>query len=154
MLYYVGSNFVLFRNCFRAKDSPLFSIKFSATNQQWSLSLYTKHLMDMFPRIWIRRPSTFGKYSIFHPLPGFYITFNYTVSFFKTWKAIDSLTYVPNLLFSDVCSSLLFNFKTGPSLGLSCLMSSRFIIILINRIIMATCCNNTILMAELKGKLP
>ena len=43
----------------------------TATNQQWSLWLYTKHVMDIFPRFWIRRPSTFGKYSIFHPFRGF-----------------------------------------------------------------------------------
>ena len=45
--------------------------KLSATNQQWSLWLHTKQLMDISPRFWIMRPSTFGKYSIFHPLQGF-----------------------------------------------------------------------------------
>ena len=45
--------------------------KLSATNQQWSLWLYTKHLMDMLPRFWIKWSSTFGKYSIFHPWQGF-----------------------------------------------------------------------------------
>ena len=43
----------------------------SATNQQWRLWLYTKHLMDMFPRFWISWSSTFEKYSIFHPWQGF-----------------------------------------------------------------------------------
>ena len=68
------------------------------------------------------------------------------------YKAIDSLTCVPNFLFIDVYLNLLFNFKVGPSLDLSCLMSSMFIIILIIRIIKTTCFNNTILIAELEGK--
>ena len=46
------------------------------------------------------------------------------------------------------------NFKIEPSLDLSCLMSSMFIIILIFRTIKTTCFDNTILMAELEGKLP
>ena len=69
------------------------------------------------------------------------------------WKTIDSLSFVPSLLFSDIYLSLLLNFKIWSLLALSCLMSSIFIIILIIRIIKTTCFNNTILMAELKGKL-
>ena len=142
MFYYAGSNFVLFRSCFQAKGSPFFgwqTRKLSATNQQWSLWLYTKHLMDMFPYFWIMRPSTFGKYSIFHSLQGFSAN-NFTFGnailfiFFEAWKAIDSLMCVPNFLFSDVYLSLLFNFKIDPSLSLSYLMSSMFVIILIIRI--------------------
>ena len=72
--------------------------------------------------------------------------------FFKTLKGIESLTCVPNFLLSDVCLNLLFNFKVGPSLDLSCLMSSMFIFILIIRIIKATCFNNTILIVEHEGK--
>ena len=68
--------------------------------------------------------------------------------------AIDSLTYVPNFLFSDVCLSLLFNFKIRPLLGLSCLISSMVVIILIISIIKTTCLGNIILMVELEGKLP
>ena len=60
---------------------------------------------------------------------------------------------VSNFLFSEVYLSLLLNFKIGPSLGLSFLMSFVFIIILIIRIIKTTCFNNAILMAELKEKL-
>ena len=56
----------------------------------------------------------------------------YTVYFFKAWKAIDFLTCGPNFLFSDVYLNLLFNFKVGPSLDLSCLMSSMFINYYIN----------------------
>ena len=41
---------------------------------------------------------------------------------------MDSLTRVPNFLFSDVYLNLLFNFKVGPSLYFSCLMTSMFII--------------------------
>ena len=67
---------------------------------------------------------------------------------------MDSLTRVPNFLFSDVYLNLLFNFKVGPSLDLSCLMSSVFIITLIIRIIKTTCFNNTILMGKVEGKLP
>ena len=61
---------------------------------------------------------------------------------------------MPNFLFGDVYLNLLFDVKLGPSLDLSCLMSSMFIIILIIRIIKTTCFNDTILMAELEGKLP
>ena len=70
--------------------------------------MYTKYLMDMFPY------------------------------FLKTWKAMYSLTGVPDFSFSDVYLNLLFNFKVGPSLDLSCLMSSMFIITLIIRIIKTT----------------
>ena len=95
--------------------------KLSATNQQWSLWLYTKHLMDMSPRFWIRLSSNFRKYSICKPWEGFSAN-NFTSRnailfiFFKTWKTIDSLTCVPNFLFSDIYLNLLFNFKVGPSL--------------------------------------
>ena len=74
--------------------------------------------------------------------------------FSKAWKAIDSFTCVPNFLFSDIYLNLFFfNFKVGPLLDLSSLMYSMFIIIIIIRIIKTTCFNNTILMAELEGKL-
>ena len=43
---------------------------------------------------------------------------------------------VPSSLFSDFYLSLLFNFKIRPSLGISCLMSSMFIIIIIIIIIL------------------
>ena len=72
--------------------------------------------------------------------------------FFKAWKAIDSLMCVPNFLFSDVYLKLWFNFKDGPSLDLSCRMSSVFIIILIIHIIKTASFNKTILMVELEGK--
>ena len=58
---------------------------------------------------------------------------------------------MPNFLFSEVYLNLLFNFKVFPSLDLSCLMASVFIIILIIRITKTTCFNNTILMAEIDG---
>ena len=61
---------------------------------------------------------------------------------------------MPNFLFSDFYLSLLFNFKTVLSLGLSCLVPPMFIIILIIRVIKATCFDNTVLMAELEGKVP
>ena len=73
--------------------------------------------------------------------------------FLNVWNAIDSLTCVPNFLFKDVYETLSFFFKIGFSLGLSCLMSSMFIIILIIRIIKTTFFGKTILMTELKGKL-
>ena len=72
--------------------------------------------------------------------------------FFKAWKAIDSLTCVPNFLFSRVYLKLWFNFEDGPSLDLSCRMSSVFIIILIIHIIKTASFNKTILMVELEGK--
>ena len=142
MLYYAGRNFVLFRSFFRAKDSSFFGWQtrnLSTTNHQWSLWLYTKHAMDTFPHFWIKRPSTFGKYSIFHLLQGFSAN-NFTsrnaIRFcFETLKDIDSLTWAPNFLFSDVYLSYLINFKLGSQLCLSCPMSSMFIIILIIRII-------------------
>ena len=61
---------------------------------------------------------------------------------------------MPNFLVSNVYLNILFNFKAGPLLALSCLMSSVFIIVSIIRIIKTTCFNKTILMAELEGKLP
>ena len=121
MLYYAGSNFVLFRSLFWANNSSFFGWQtrnLFVTNQQWNIWLYTKHLMDMLPQFWIRRPSTFGKYSIFHPLQGFSAN-NFTSRnailfiFFKTWKATDSLMCVPEFLLS-----YLFNFKIGPSFRL------------------------------------
>ena len=48
----------------------------------------------------------------------------------------------------------MFNFKIGPSLDISWIMLSIFIIRLIIRIIKTLCFHNTILMAELEGKLP
>ena len=133
ILWYPGASF-------GSRTPPIFGCqirKLSATNQQWSLWLYTKHLMDMLPRFWIRWSSTFGKYSIFHPWQGFLLItlllgMLYCL-FFKTWKAIDCLTCVPNFLFIDVYLNLLFNFKVCPSLDLSCLMSSMFIILFIIR---------------------
>ena len=50
--------------------------------------------------------------------------------------------------------SLLFNFKIGLLLGLSCLTLSMFIIILIVRTIETTCLGNTIIMEELEEKVP
>ena len=41
--------------------------------------------------------------------------------FFKTLKAIDSLTHVSNFLFREIYLTLLINFKMRLSLGLSCL---------------------------------
>ena len=152
---------MLFRSCFGAKDSTFFgwqTRKLSAINQQWSLWLYTKHLMNMFSRFWIRRFSTIEKYLIIHLWQGFSAN-NFTSRnailfiFLKVRKVIDSLTCVPNFLLRDVYLSLSFFFKIGPSLGLSCLMSCMFIIILIIRIIKTTFFGNTILMTELKGKL-
>ena len=68
---------------------------------------------------------------------------------------MDSFTFVPKSLFSNFYLSLVFTFKIGPSLGLSCLMLSMFIIIiLIIRIIKTTCFDNAILTAELEGKVP
>ena len=155
ILWYPGASF-------GSRTPPIFGCqtrKLSATNQQWSLWLYTKHLMDMLPRFWITWSSTFGKYSIFHPWQGFSAN-NFTsrnailFTFFKAWKAKDSSTCDPIFLFSDVYLNLLFNFKVGPSSDLSCLMSSMFIITLIICIIKTTCFNNTILIAKLEGKLP
>ena len=51
---------------------------------------------------------------------------------------------MPHFLFIDFHLNLLFNFKVGPLLDLSRLMS-MFNIILINGIIKTTCFNNTIL---------
>ena len=130
---------------FRPRTPPLFgwkTRKLSATNQQWSLWLYTKHLMDMFSRFWIRKSLTFGKYSIFHPLWQFstnnFTSRNATLFIFSSPKRPQISWCVPNFLFSEFYLNLLFHFKIGLSLGLSCLMSSMFIIILITRIIKTT----------------
>ena len=102
--------------------------------------------MDMFPHFWIRRPSTFGKYSIFHPLQGL------SADNFTSKNVI--LFIFSNFLFIANYLNLLFNFEIGPSSGISCLMSSMFIIILIIRIIKTTYFDNNILMVELERKLP
>ena len=68
--------------------------------------------------------------------------------------AIDSLTWVPNLFFSNIYLSLLFNFKIGPLLDLSSLMWSIDFVVLIIRIIKTTRFDSKILMAELEEKLP
>ena len=107
----------------------------------------------MFPRFSIRRTSTFEKCSIFHPLQWFstnsFTSSNATLlQCFQDLTTIDSLTGVPNFLFSTFYLSLLINFKSGPLLGLSCLMSSMFIIVLIIRIIKTTCYDHTILRTE------
>ena len=68
--------------------------------------------------------------------------------------AIDSLTWVPNLFFSNIYFSLLFNFKIGPLLDLSSLMWSIDFVVLIIRIIKTTRFDSKILMAELEEKLP
>ena len=128
ILWYPGASF-------GSRTPPIFGCqtrKLSATNQQWNLWLYTKHLMDMFPRFWIRWSSTFGKYSIFHSWQGFLLItlllgMLYCL-FFQDLITIDSLTCGANFLFSDIYLNLLFNFIVGPSLDLSCLMSSMFII--------------------------
>ena len=67
-------------------------------------------------------------------------------------KAIDSLMYVPNFLFSDAYLNLLFNFKDGPSSDLSCLVSSMFIITVIIRIIKTTWFNNNYFDSGTRGK--
>ena len=95
-----------------------------------------------------------------------------STQFFCPYRGFLLITLLPGMLyfiffqdlknhrFLDVCAkflaylSYLFNFKIGSLLGLSCLMSSMFIIILIIRIIKITCFDNIILKAELKGKLP
>ena len=77
---------------------------------------------------------------------------NATLLFFQCLNGHDSLTCVPNLLFSDFYLSLLFNFKIGLSLGVSCLMSSMFTTILIIRLIKTMCFDSTILIAELKER--
>ena len=95
-----------------------------------------------------------------------------STQFFCPYRGFLLITLPPGMLyfiffqdlknhrFLDVCAkflaylSYLFNFKIGSLLGLSCLMSSMFIIILIIRIIKITCFDNIILKAELKGKLP
>ena len=113
ILWYAGT-------AFGSRTLPFFGCQtrnLSATNQQWSLWLYTKHLMDMFPRFWIWWSSTLWKYSIFHPWQRFSAN-NFTprnailFNFCKAWKAIDSLTCVQNFLFSDSYLNLLFNFKS------------------------------------------
>ena len=68
--------------------------------------------------------------------------------------AIDSLTWVPNLFFSNIYLSLLFNFKIGPLLDLSSLIRSIDFVVLIIRIIKTTRFDSKILMAELEEKLP
>ena len=162
MLYYAGRNFMLFRSCFWAKDSPFLgwqTRKLSETNQQWSLWLYTKHVMDIFPSFWIRRPLTFGNYPIFYPTRSFWLIplllEMLHCLLFQGFKGHRFLTRMQNFLFHEFYLSLLFKFEIGSLLSLSCLMSFMFIIMrIIIRIIETTCLENTIVMAEREGKLP
>ena len=120
---------------FGSRTPPVFGYqirKLSPTNQQRSLWLYTKHLMDMLPRFWITWSWTFGRYSIFHSWQGGFLLIALLLGMlyclFFRGLTIDSLTCGPNILFSDVYLNLLFNFKAVPSLDLSCPMSLMFII--------------------------
>ena len=96
----------------------------------------------MFSCFWIRGPLTFWKYSIFHPLWQFstnnFTSRNATLFIFSRPNGPQISWRVPNFVFSEFYLNLLFHFKIGLSLGLSCLMSSMFIIILITRIIKTT----------------
>ena len=111
ILWYAGTTFGL--------RTPLFfghqTRNLSANNQQWSLWVYTKHLMDMFPRFWIRWSSIFAKCSIFHPWQSFLlITLLLWMPYcllFQGLKGHRFLKCVPNFLFTDVYLNLLFNFK-------------------------------------------
>ena len=104
----------------------------STTNQQWSLWLYTKHLMDMLSSFWITWFSTLESAQFFTPDRGFllitlllgmlyYLFFQVLIDhrFHDVWA---------KFLVSGVYLNLIFSFKVGPSLDLSCLMSSMFII--------------------------
>ena len=144
---------------FKPRTSPFFNWKNRKLSNQWSLWMYTKHLIGMFSIFWIKIPITFGRSQLSTPhmnFPSISLLWGcYTVYFFKTLKTIDSLTSVPNLLFREFYLNLLCKFKIGPPLSLSCLMPSLLKIMqIIICIFKRTCFENTILLAKLKGKLP
>ena len=147
---------------FGSRTPPFFvcqTRKLSAIHHQWNLWLDTKHLMDMFPRFWIRWSSIFAKCSIFHPWQSFLlITLLLWMPYcllFQGLKGHRFLKCVPNFLFTDVYLNLLFNFKSWFLVRsfLSNVVHVYYYTLII-RIIKTTCFNNTILMAELEGKLP
>ena len=119
-----------------------------------SLAIYQTSFEYVF-NFSIRTSLTFWKYAVFHPARGFFANNWFTVYFLKTLKTIDSLTHVSNFVFREFYSSLLIRFKIGLSLGITCLMSSKFIIVwIIMRIIKTTGFDKIILMAELEEKFP
>ena len=74
---------------------------------------------------------------------------------FQDLKGHRFLDACDQFLVREFYLSVLFKLKIGPSLSHSCPMVSMFIIMqIIIRIIKTTCFENTILMAELEGKLP
>ena len=105
--------------------------KLSGTTQEWSLWLYTKHLMDVLPHFWITWSWTLGKYSIFPDRVFVLITLLIGMLYCLFFQGLIDHRFLDvwgKFLFSGVYLNLLFNFKVGPSLDLSCLMSSMFII--------------------------
>ena len=139
---------------FRPRTPPPFDWQtrnLSITNQLWSLWLYTKYLMDMSSRFWIRRPLHFRKYLLFHSLwwlsTNNFTSRNATLFIFARPKRTKiPWRFAPMSLFSDFYLSLLFNFKIWPLLRLSCLMAPIIINIIIIIII--------IIIAELEEKFP
>ena len=128
ILWYPGASFGW-------RTPPIFGCQIRnlfATNQQWSLWLYTKHLMDTLPRFWITCLQLLESTQFFTPDKGFLlITLHLGMLYCLFFQALIDHRFIdvwPNFLLSDVYLNILFNFKVGPSLDLSCLMWSMFII--------------------------
>ena len=89
-------------------------------NQQYNLLLFTKLLINIFPRFWIKRPSTFGSTQFFSShggLPLIIILLGMLQPlYFQLLKDHKILEVCAKFLFSDFDLSLLFNFKIRSSL--------------------------------------
>ena len=152
MVYYVGGNSVLFTSCFRliSKEVPDYM-----PNILWICF----HLFELGD---LQRLGSNQFFIPYRSIPLITITLEILPClFFQHHRFLDVcakfsvywllfkcfIDVFLNFMLIDFYLSLLFNFKIGLLLGLSCLMSSVFINILIIRIIKKTCFDNTILMA-------
>ena len=161
MLYNAGSILCYSGAAFGPRTPPFFVDKLESFPQ-----LTSNEVSDCTPNFWRICSHIFelgdlqllGSSQFFTRHRGFpLITFLLGMlycSFFQGLKDHRFLDVCAKFLFSDVYLSHLFTFNLGSSLGLSCLTSSMFVIILIIGIIKTTCFNNTILIADLKWKFP
>ena len=131
ILWYSGA-------AFGPRTPPFFGCQtrnLSATNQQRSLWLYTKqwicfHLFELGDHQLLKSTQFFTPdrgsllitllLGMLYCLPWCYTIILCYAMLTKAWKAIDSLTCVPNFLFSDVYLNLLLSFK-------SCLLVRSFL---------------------------
>ena len=99
---------------------PSFS-GYKQANQQYNLLLFTKLLINIFPRFWIKRPSTFESTQFFSSHGGLLLIIIILLGMlhplcFQILKDHKILDVCAKFLFSDFYLSLLFKFKIRSSL--------------------------------------